>query len=398
MDYPILKLKKGKEGNVIFRHPWVFSGAIEYIPNNLPQGSLVYVQDSQENIIGTGTFSKYSSIAIRIFDFKKAEINEKWIAEKLRTALQKRKLLGYGKGTSTSGYRLVFGEADELPGLVVDVYATQIVIQISTAGMDALREDVVEALKKLLNPKAIVERSDMQVRQEEHLPEIKELLYGKVTGKNGAEFKENGLTFYADVLEGQKTGFFLDQKDLRLKIEELAKDKEVIDIFSYTGSAGIYALRGKAKKVSFVDSSRLALDFCEKHVKKNFKNAKFETIEEDAFQFTSTAKSDSYDMVLLDPPALIKSRASMENGKKAYHFLNRAGIRMVKDGGIFVTSSCSHFLSEDDFMFLLRRAEVQAGTTLHMLYSIKQSPDHPLSINFPESKYLKSFVFLVEKH
>lgn len=358
------------------------------------------MQNSNENIIATGSFSKYSSIAIRIFDFKETFIDKNWFLGKFKIATAKRHMLGYGDRTPTTGYRLIFGEADEIPGLIVDVFDKTLVIQISTAGILNFKNDIVEALKEVMRPNTIIEKSDMQVLKEEHLQENKQILYGDLSKKetNGTIFKENGINFFADIMEGQKTGFFLDQKDLRLKIKELAQDKVVADIFSYTGAAGIYALKGGAKNVTFVDASQRALEFCDKHAKKNFKTADINLIEDDAFNFISNAKQNSFDMVLLDPPALIKTQKSIESGKKAYHFLNRAGLRMVKDGGIFVTSSCSHFLSEEDFIFLLRRAEVQTNTTLHILAKINQSPDHPLSINFPESKYLKSFAFLVSKH
>lgn len=393
-----ITLKPKKEGNVLFRHPWIFSGAIEYVPNEVEHGSMVFVKDASGKVIGTGTYSKWSSISVRVFEFYEAEIDGAWFEKKFTEADARRKLLGYGPKTDTTGYRLIFGEADGVPGLVVDKYKDTLVIQISTAGIEKLKEEVLSALKKVFKPKIIIERSDLPVRIEEKLYEHKGILAGKFdkTVNDGlVEFKENGLTFFADPLEGQKTGFFCDQKDLRHALGKISKGREVLDLFSYSGAAGIYALQGGAKKVTFVDGSQRALDLCEKNVKANFEKAKVETICADLFQFLGKANPASYDMVILDPPALIPSRHVQENGKKAYHFLNRAGLRLLKDGGIFVTSSCSHFLSEDDFIFLLRRASVQAGVTLHMLAHIVQSADHPLSVTFPESKYLKSFVFVV---
>ena len=400
MNYKTVELKKGKEGSAIFGHPWIFSGAIESLPIQIKHGEIVHIADSQKNIIGTGTYSAYSGIAVRIFDFAKTEINERRLKEKLELAILKRTLMGYAKDKNTTGYRIIFGEIDGLPGLILDKYENTVVIQISTAGMENLKEPLINAIKAVLKPKLIIERSDLSIRSEERLPETKEILFGKT--KDGLiPFKENGIDFFADTLEGQKTGFFLDQKDLRTKIGSLAKNRTVADIFSYTGGAGIYALRNGAKQVTFMDSSERALEIAKKHVQKNFankttlKNCNF--IEEDAFTYTGSIKNLQFDMVLLDPPALIKSQRDAENGKKAYHFLNRAALRMIQDNGIFCSSSCSHFLSEEDFTFLLRRAAKQAGVTLHTLYSVHQSPDHPTSINFPESKYLKGFIFLVRR-
>ncbi|MFA5854674.1 MAG: class I SAM-dependent rRNA methyltransferase [Candidatus Gracilibacteria bacterium] len=403
MNYKIVELKKGKEGSAIFGHPWIFSGAISQTSEQIEHGEIVHVTDSQKNILGTGTYSEYSGIAVRIFDFAKTELNESRLKEKLTLALTKRTLLGYTNNQNTTGYRIVFGEADGLPGLILDKYADTVVIQISTAGMENLKPLLLKTIHAVLKPKLIIERSDLSVRSEDRLPETKEVLFGKT--KDGiVAFKENGIDFFADTLSGQKTGFFLDQKDLRSTLAPLAKDRTVVDIFSYTGAAGIYALKNKATHVTFMDSSTRALEIAKKHVEKNFKTASAKVatknctfIEEDAFIYTGNIKTPQFDMVLLDPPALIKSQRDAENGKKAYHFLNRASLRMIKDNGIFCSSSCSHFLTEEDFMFILRRAAKQAGVTLHTLYSIRQSPDHPIDISFPESKYLKSFVFLAKR-
>ncbi len=392
-----LTLKPKKEATVVFRHPWIFSGALGHVPDEVTHGSIVFVKDSSGQIVGTGTYSKTSSISVRILEFgTEAVIDEEWFEKKFKEAEEQRKLLGYGLKTPTTGYRLIFGEADGIPGLVVDRYGTTLVYQISTAGMENLKPEILAALKKIYKPKTIVERGDVSIRAEEKLYEHKEVVEGKLDGP--VEFKENGLTFFADTLEGQKTGFFCDQKDLRLALSKVADGREVLDLFSYSGAAGVYALSGGAKKVTFVDGSEKALELCGKNVEANFKKGKFETVCEDLFQYLGKANPEAYDMVLLDPPALIATRHQQENGKKAYHFLNRAALRLIKDGGIFVTSSCSHFLSEDDFIFLLRRASVQAGVTLHMLAHIGQSADHPLSVTFPESKYLKSFIFSVSRN
>lgn len=393
--YKTLTVKKGKEGSVFYHHPWIFSGALEPAPTALEHGELVHIKTQDGKIIGTGTFSKTSSIAVRIFDFKETEINEAWLKEKIASAHARRLLLGYGPQTKTTGYRVVFAESDGIPGLILDRFDQTFVFQISTAGMEALKPLLLNVLEELFSPESIIEKSELSIRKEEKLEEIKMVHKGS---DKPVPFLENGNIFIADVWNGQKTGFFTDQKELRAWIQTLSEDKNVLDLFSYSGAAGIYALKGGADSVDFVDGSESALELCKENIKKNkLTKKKFSTTKSDIFEFLSKSKPESYDLVIVDPPALIKSRRDEVNGKKAYHFLNRSALRLVKDGGIFVTSSCSHFLSEEDFLFMLRRAAVQAGVNLHILHMVRQSPDHPESLTFPESRYLKSIVACVEK-
>lgn len=381
MAYPIAQLKMGREASVGFRHPWVFSGAIESMPDNLAEGSLVHVADRNGRIIGTGTFEGDASIAVRVFDFTETEINEEWITNRIQQANSQRLLLGYGPGTDTTGYRIVFGEADNLPGLVIDRYADVLVVQISTIGMSNVSPIIIRACKKLFQPIAIIDRSDSQST----------VVDGSVT--DPVEFLEHGMKFVADVVHGQKTGFFLDQKELRQAVKKYANGKTVLNAFSYTGATSISALLGGALSVHNVDESKTALEFCEINAVLNgIDNKKITTQEADAFAWLGAQKDVAYDMVIIDPPALAKTKREIEQAKKAYHFVNRAAMRLVEDGGILVTSSCSHFFTEDDFAFTLRRASVQAGLQLDVLHVIRQAPDHPLSVYFPESLYLKSFV------
>jgi len=394
--YPTIQLKAGREAATGFRHPWIFSGAIATIPPDLESGALVHVSDRQGRIIGTGTYSKQSSIAVRVFDFKEAIINQAWLTTAIQAAHNRRLLMGYGLDTETTGYRVVFSEADNLPGLIIDRYSDVIVLQISTAGMDALRPLVITACQELFKPRAIVEKSDLTIRKEEALRPIEAVQQGALNAP--VEFKEHGLTYLADVINGQKTGFFLDQKDLRTAVKNLAKDKTILNLFSYTGATSIAALQGGATHVQNVDMSPEALELVQQQAKlNNFSTDQFSTKVADVFQWLNTHQEPSYDLVILDPPALTKSKKDSESAQQAYHFLNRAALRLVKPGGFFVTSSCSHFFSEDDMLFTLRRASVQAGATLHVLQSLRQSADHPLSVYFPESHYLKSYICQVEK-
>lgn len=389
--YPILKLKQGKENNVIYRHPWIFSGAIASPMDDLFNGQLVHVADSDGKMIGTGTYSSHSQIAVRVFDFLETDIDSGWVSRRISEANSQRELLGYGPGTQTTGYRLIFGESDGMPGLIIDRYEDVFVIQSSTAGIDRLKETIVDVLESQFKPRAIMERSDIPNRKEEGLEETDGLLYGSEVEE--IEFLENGLRFLADVMRGQKTGFFLDQKELRGHILNLKCHGSVLNLFSNSGSFSIAALKSGAESVLNVDGSGPALDLCPQFAEMNgIDAAKISEERADVFEWLSEISEENYDVVMLDPPALIKSHGDMESGKKAYHFLNRAGLRLIRPGGILVTSSCSSYYREDDFLFMLRRASVQTGKKLDVLRSVSQSPDHPISVYFPESRYLKSHI------
>ncbi len=418
MSYPIIQLIPGKEAAVGFWHPWVFSGAID--PASLragraqstpsddtdqapAHGDLVHVADRQGKIIGTGTYSNKSSIAIRVFEFKEAVIDKEWFVAKLRVAAGRRTY-------SMSAQRLCFGEADGIPGLVVDRYADVIVFQLSTMGLDRLRSMIVSALLEAFSPRVIVERSDIAVRREEGLNDFVAIHHGDIT--EPVAFTENGLHFLADVQAGQKTGFFLDQHDLRSWISSASLRAgrgrptlsdgpvlgSVLNLFSYSGSAGIAAMKAGADRVHNVDGSVAALELCKRHADLNdIPRDTFTTEISDVFDWLNLNKDSHYDTVIIDPPALIKAGRDSEEGKKAYHFLNRAAMRLVNDGGLFITSSCSHFMNEEDMGFMLRRASVQSGIRLDILAVIRQSSDHPLSVYFPESAYLKSFICRVAR-
>lgn len=393
--YDIVQLKPGREAATGFRHPWIFSGALLNIPPDLESGSLVYVTDRQKKIIGTGMYSKQSSIAVRLLDFQEAVIDQGWITAAIKAAHERRLLMGFGPSTDTTGYRVVFSETDNLPGLIVDRYNDVIVLQISTAGMDALRSLVIAACQEIFNPRAIVERSDLGIRKEEALRPIEAVHVGSIS--EPVEFTEHDQKFLADVKEGQKTGFFLDQRDLRQHVQQFSKNKKVLNLFSYTGSTSIAALAGGATHVHNVDMSIEALELGKKQAVLNgFSEDQFLNEEADVFQWLNTHQEPEYDMVIVDPPALTKSKKDTESAAQAYHFLNRAALRLVKPGGIFVTSSCSKFFTADDLAFTLRRASVQSGKTLSVLKHVSQASDHPQSVYFPESLYLKSYICLVD--
>jgi len=392
--YKSIILKQGKERTAALMHPWVFSGAMESKPNDISNGEIVKVVDAADQVLGVGTYSEHSMIAIRLFDFKDNELNEEWFIEKIKNALEKRSFLGYGKEKDTTGYRIIFGEADSIPGLVVDKFEDVLVMQISTLGTRNLKPLIVNALVNVLKPKAIVFKEVVSVKNEEDLDIKGEVVFGKLPAK--INFYENGYKFFADPVKGQKTGFYLDQKDLRNEISKYSKGKKVLNLFSYSGAASVYVLKNGAKSVLNVDSSKEALLWAKTNATLNKITAtKFKNECTDIFQWLAKKTEPEFDMVIMDPPALIKTFKDKESGQKAYHFLNRAALRLVKKGGIFVTSSCSHFFTDQELEITLRRASIQAGIKLTVIKKVLQSPDHPMSVYFPESAYLKSYICLV---
>ena len=392
--YSLLTLRPDKTASVAFRHPWIFSGAIQNKPSDLTHGSLVQVADSQGKILGTGTYSNRGSIAVRVFEFGEARIDQPWLEKKMREAHNRRLWMHYGPGTDTTGYRVLFGESDGIPGLVLDRYESTFVMQLSTAGADLLRPLIIGAISAVFKPTCLIERSDISTRHEEGLDEFTAIHIG--AAPSSVEFTEHGLKFKADPMKGQKTGFYLDQKELRQVIRACCDKLTVLNLFSNTGSFAVAALKGGAKSVHQIDSSQSALDSCEEQLTLNQLDTAVVTSEcADVFQWLGKNSQRTFDLVICDPPALIKSRNDAESGRKAYHFLNRAALRLVNHGGLFVASSCSNYFTEDDFAYTLRRASVQCGVSLNLLKTVHQSPDHPTSIYFPESLYLKSLVFEV---
>ncbi|MBF0292102.1 MAG: class I SAM-dependent rRNA methyltransferase [Nitrospinae bacterium] len=395
--YPLVTLKPGRDGSVTHGHPWVFSGAIAEAPPSLVNGDFIHVAASDGGVIATGSYCSSSSISIRVFERRHAVIDSAWFENKIRMADGRRRLMGYGLKTDTTGYRAVFGESDGIPGLVIDRYGDTVVFQLSTAALDRRREEILDAIARVMGPRVIVERSDLPSRKEEGLGDVKGIHLGVDPGL--PKFTENGVKFLADPLNGQKTGFFLDQKDLRLALlKRFSKGKTALNLFSYTGSASVCAMLGGAKSVHNVDDSAQAMETGRENAALNGIAESAMTWEKaDAFKWLGAKTAPEYELVIMDPPALIKSSKDIEGGKKAYHFINRAAMRLTKDGGIFITSSCSAALSADDFSHILRRSARQAGVTLYPIGVFRQSDDHPPSIFFPEGAYLKSYAFTVER-
>jgi len=388
-SYPTIRLRLDRERSTLARHPWIFSQAVHSLDTDVKHGDLVQVESWDGEVIGVGTFSESSSIVVRIFSFTPCVIDEAWMEEKIMEADTRRKKAGIAH-EKTDGYRVVFGEADDLPGIIIDRYRHVFVIQLSTAGADRLREMIVQAIEKLFHPAAIVERSDMPSRKEERLEPVVSVLHGKLPKQ--VLFSEEGMEYLADPLEGQKTGFFLDQRPMRMWLQKNVRGR-VLNLFSYSGASGIAAIKGGADFVLNVDASASALELCGKHAKLHkIASDLFQTEEADVFQYLGKTTHEAFDVVILDPPALMKSRKDMEEGRKAYHFLNRAAMRLVKPGGIFLTSSCSYYFSFEDMLTTLRRASLQNNRVFHIFSHLPQPADHPASLYFPESSYLKTVI------
>ena len=398
-------LKPHKEESLLRFHPWVFSGAIRSIqldanyPYAEPQeGEVVQVVDNKGNILGVGHY-QIGSIAVRMLAFGVSELPENFWQDRIAEAYAMRVRLGLVSAENNS-YRLIHGEGDFLPGLIVDIYADTAVIQAHSIGMHFHREEIAEAIVKT------VEQVDkVYYKSDDTLPHkapIKGDRVGYLIGKEKADFngdfwaKENGLDFRIDWLKGQKTGFFIDQRDNRSLLEHYAKGKEVLNMFCYTGGFSVYALRGGAKLVHSVDVSQKAIDLVRSNVAHNFgENAPHEAYAEEAFEFMAK-NENKYDLIVLDPPAFAKHRDAIKNALRGYQRLNAKGIQSIRPGGILFTFSCSQAIDKDMFRLAVFSAAAQVGRRVRILHQLHQPADHPINIYHPEGEYLKGLVLEVE--
>ena len=401
----IVYLKPHKEESLLRFHPWVFSGAIRSIqldanyPYAAPQeGEVVQVVDSKGSILGVGHY-QIGSIAVRMLAFGVSELPENFWQDRIAEAYTMRVRLGLVSAENNS-YRLIHGEGDFLPGLIVDIYADTAVIQAHSIGMHCHRAEIAEAIVKT------VEQVDkVYYKSDDTLPHkapIKGDRVGYLIGKEKADFngdfwaKENGLDFRIDWLRGQKTGFFIDQRDNRALLEHYAKGKEVLNMFCYTGGFSVYALRGGAKLVHSVDVSQKAIDLVRSNVAHNFgDNAPHEAFAEEAFEFMAK-NQNKYDLIVLDPPAFAKHRDAVKNALRGYQRLNAKGIQAIRPGGILFTFSCSQAIDKDMFRLAVFSAAAQVGRKVRILHQLHQPADHPINIYHPEGEYLKGLVLQVE--
>ena len=377
--YKTLYLKKGKEESLKRFHPWIFSGAVAQIEDGVAEGEIVRVFTSQGDFIAVGMY-QIGSIAVRVLSFRDVEIDGEFWFSRLQSAWQMRQAIGLIGRENNNTFRLVHGEGDNLPGLVIDCYGDTAVMQAHSVGMHLVRHEICEAL----------------VRASEG--EIKNVYYKSETTlpfKADVEH-ENGLNFHIDWLKGQKTGFFVDQRENRHLLETYSKGRSVLNMFCYTGGFSVYAMRGGAKLVHSVDSSAKAIELTNRNIALNFPgDERHAAFCEDAFKFLD-ANDKTYDLIVLDPPAFAKHRAALRNALKGYTRLNVKGLQRIKPGGILFTFSCSQIVTKENFRNAVFTAAVQANRKVRILHQIHQPADHPINIYHPEGEYLKGLVLYVE--
>ena len=394
MTYKKVYLKPGKEESLKRFHPWVFSGAIAKVEGEPEEGEVVDVYTSKKEFIACGHF-QIGSIAVRVLTFRQEEINRDFWKRRLEVALDLRRSLNLVDNPENNTYRLVHGEGDNLPGLIIDVYGQTAVMQAHSAGMHVDRLEIAEALSEVMGD--IVKH--IYYKSETTLPFKADL--GPENGfiKGGSPENvalENGLKFHVDWLKGQKTGFFVDQRENRHLLERYSKGRNVLNMFCYTGGFSFYAMRGGANLVHSVDSSAKAIDLTNQNVELNFPgDPRHEAFAEDAFKYLDRM-GDQYDLIILDPPAFAKHRDALRNALRGYSKLNAKAFEKIKPGGILFTFSCSQVVDKKDFRNAVFTAAAQSGRSVRILHQLTQPGDHPVNIYHPEGEYLKGLVLYVE--
>jgi 23S rRNA (cytosine1962-C5)-methyltransferase len=382
-------LKKGREKSVKNRHPWIFSGAIERVEGSFKNGDILPVYNSQQHLLGKGFINSNSQIRLRLLTFRDETIDDNFFRQRIEQAIRHRKNF---IPLNTTAYRLVHSEGDLLPGLIVDRYADTLVTQFNTLGISLLKADILKILQDLTAPQVIVEKSGAGALKEEGLSPVRELHHGKLSGP--VQVTENGVKFLVDILEGQKTGFFLDQRDNRQRIGELAAAKSVLNCFAYTGGFSVYAARNGATTTS-LEISESALSLAKENFSLNgFDATAHEFITGNVFEFLRTVQ-ETYDIIILDPPAFVKHKKDVEKGARGYKDINRLAIKQVQSGGLVLTCSCSAFVNRDLFRKIIFSAAREAERNVHILAQPGQPPDHPVNIFHPEGEYLKTLLLRV---
>lgn len=392
--YPEIILKRGKEESLLRHHPWVFSGAIASMPDNLDEGDYVIVKSSEGRILGIGHY-QIGSITVRILEFGVDRLPQDFFDKRLQNAAELRKTLGLIREDNDC-FRLVHGEGDFLPGLVVDIYGDTAVMQAHSPGMHFERNRIADALTNLRDIKIrnVYYKSETTLPYKARLDPHNDYLIG---GFDGNIATENGLQFNIDWLKGQKTGFFVDQRENRSLLEKFAKDKTVLNMFCYTGGFSVYAMRGGAKSVDSVDSSGKAAALTDANISLNFPDdARHATHAVDAFKFLAEMPDNKYDLIILDPPAFAKHRSALKNGLIGYRKLNAKAFEKIKPGGILFTFSCSQVVSREAFRLAVFSAAAKSGRKVRVLHQLTQPADHPFDISHPEGEYLKGLVLAVE--
>jgi 23S rRNA (cytosine1962-C5)-methyltransferase len=399
MSYPQIALRRGSDRLVLDGHPWIYSGAIDHSSGGMAPGDIVDVVNFKGRFIGRGYYNKRSNIAARILTHDAGcPIDARFFAAAIERAHKIRLL--HPALRDTNAYRIVHGESDGLPGLIVDSYDGFLVVQLHTTGIDRCREAIVEALNEVVEPRGIYERSDVGTRRADGLNDRPT---GNLSGEvppDIVEFQENGVTLQVDIRRGQKTGFFLDQRDNRLLVQRLARDRSVLDCFAYTGGFSAHALKGGARRVLGLDIVPDVARFGMGNLRRNVgESSRFGYAVTDVFKFLDdmTGRGPKFDMVVLDPPSMLRKNRDIKHATGVYIKLNRNALKLVRSGGLFVTASCSTRVSSDDFLQVVRKAASGAKVQLRILSFNLQPPDHPVDPAFPEGQYLKCIVAAVDR-
>lgn len=395
MNYRTLRLKRGKEESLDRFHPWVFSGALaEPLPEGLEEGDNVSVTASDGRCIGVGHF-QIGSIAVRILDFGDTAIDTAFYTRRLEQALALRRALGLAR-PDNDAYRLVHGEGDFLPGLVVDIYGPTAVLQAHSPGMHYARGLIADAIVRLpgLGVRNVYYKSETTLPYKAHLDAQNDYIVG---GFETSVATENSLRFNIDWLRGQKTGFFLDQRDNRELLQRYSAGRRVLNMFCYTGGFSVYAMRGGAKLVHSVDSSAKAVALTDANIELNFpSDTRHKSYAQDAFKYLADMPDGAYDLIILDPPAFAKHRSAIKNAMIGYRRINAAAFRKIAPGGVLFTFSCSQAISREQFRLAVFTAAAQSGRKVRILHQLTQPADHPVNIYHPEGEYLKGLVLAVE--
>ena len=392
--YKNIYLKRGKDESLKRFHPWIFSGAINKMDEGIAEGDIVKVFSQKGDFMAVGHYQK-GTIAVRVLSFDDIAIDDAFWETRIASAFNMRKSIGIADNPANNTYRLVHGEGDYLPGLVIDCYGPTAVVQAHSVGMHYSRQAVCQALLKVMGDRIenVFYKSETTLPYKADLGQEDGFLYGNTDDNTAVE---NGLKFHIDWLKGQKTGFFVDQRENRSLLESYAKDRSVLNMFCYTVGFSVYAMRGGAKLVHSVDSSAKAIELTKANIAMNFPgDNRHEAICDDAFKYLDS-HNDKYDLIILDPPAFAKHRSALHNALKGYIRLNVLGLKRIKHGGILFTFSCSQAVSKEQFRTAVFTAAAQANRQVRILHQLHQPADHPINIYHPEGEYLKGLVLYVE--
>lgn len=392
--YKNIYLRRGKEESLQRFHPWIFSGAIHHADDAIAEGDVVRVITAEGAFIAVGHY-QIGSIAVRVLSFRDITIDCDFWRARLDAALQMRRSIGTADNPRNDTYRLVHGEGDNLPGLIIDCYGSTAVMQAHSVGMHVARQEIGEALVEVMGSRIshVYYKSETTLPFKAGLGQENGFIIGSTDDNTAVE---NGLRFHVDWLRGQKTGFFVDQRENRALLEQYAKDKSVLNMFCYTGGFSVYAMRGGARLVHSVDSSAKAIELTNRNIELNFPgDSRHEAFCDDAFKYLD-ANDNKYDLIVLDPPAFAKHRGALRNALKGYTRLNVKGLERIRHGGLLFTFSCSQVVTKDNFRNAVFTAAAQTGRKVRILHQLHQPADHPINIYHPEGEYLKGLVLYVE--